>query len=293
MKSGAMKNLIEIAVAAALIAGCATTPPHDDRIDQAQAEIQTLAQDPLAQEAAGHDLDEARARLADAQSALQQHQPVSVVDHQAYLAQRHAEAGEARVQAMHSRQEVARAQDDRNRILLAARSREAQNAQDQAQNAQSQADAAKAQLAQTQQQLADLQAKQTDRGVVVTLGDVLFDTGQATLKPGADLALDRLATYMTAHPQTKIVVEGHTDSRGSDEYNDALSQRRADAVAHALISRGVSADDVRAMGRGKSYPVATNDTSAGRQQNRRVEIIFSDANGRFAQGESTQPSVQR
>ena len=99
-----------------------------------------------------------------------------------------------------------------------------------------------------------------------------------------DLALDRLASYMTANPQTKIVVEGHTDSVGTDEYNDALSQRRADAVAHALIARGVSADDVRAIGRGKNYPVATNDTAAGRQQNRRVEIVFSDQNGRFAQG---------
>jgi outer membrane protein OmpA-like peptidoglycan-associated protein len=288
-----MKNLIGIAVATALIAGCATTPPHDDRLDQAQVEVQTLAQDPLAQEAAGHDLDEARARLADAQTALQQHQPLPVVDHLAYLAQRHAEAGEARVQAMHSRQYLAHAQDERNRILLAARSREAQNAEGQAQNALNQADAAKAQLAQTQQQLADLQAKQTDRGVVVTLGDVLFDTGQATLKPGADLALDRLATYMTAHPQTKIVVEGHTDSVGSDEYNDALSQRRADAVAHALIARGVLADDVRAIGRGKAYPVATNDTSAGRQQNRRVEIVFSDNDGRFAQSDSAEPSVRR
>jgi outer membrane protein OmpA-like peptidoglycan-associated protein len=288
-----MKNLIGITVASALIAGCATTPPQDDRIDQAQAEVQTLAQDPLAQEAAGHDLDEARARLAQAQTALQQHEPLPVVDHLAYLAQRHAEAGEARVQAMTSRQYLAHAQDERNRILLASRSREAQNAEGQALSAQNQADAAKAQLAQTQQQLADLQAKHTDRGVVVTLGDVLFDTGQASLKPGADLELDRLASYLTAHPQTQIVVEGHTDSVGSDEYNEALSQRRADAVAHALIARGVSADDVRAIGRGKGYPVATNDTSAGRQQNRRVEIVFPDNDGRFAQGDSAEPAIRR
>lgn len=272
-----MRNLIAIAVAGALLAGCAATPTHDDRIDQAQAEIQTLAQDPLAQQAASRDLEEARARLQDAQNALQAHQPLSTVEHLAYLAQRHAEAGLARVQAEHSRVALAHAQDERTQILLAARAREAQGAQNQVQ-------ATRAELAQTQQQLAELKAKQTDRGVVVTLGDVLFDTGQATLKPGADLALDRLASYMTANPQTKIVVEGHTDSVGADEYNDALSQRRADAVAHALIARGVSADDVRSVGRGKNYPVATNDTAAGRQQNRRVEIVFSDQNGRFAQG---------
>jgi outer membrane protein OmpA-like peptidoglycan-associated protein len=272
-----MRNLIGIAVAGALLAACATAPTHDDRVDEAQAEIQTLAQDPLAQQAASRDLEEARARLQDAQNALQAHQPLSTVEHLAYLAQRHAEAGLARVQAEHSRVALAHAQEERTQILLAARAREAQGAQNQVQST-------RAELAQTQQELADLKAKQTDRGVVVTLGDVLFDTGQATLKPGADLALDRLASYMTANPQTKIVVEGHTDSVGTDEYNDALSQRRADAVAHALIARGVSADDVRAIGRGKNYPVATNDTAAGRQQNRRVEIVFSDQNGRFAQG---------
>jgi outer membrane protein OmpA-like peptidoglycan-associated protein len=120
--------------------------------------------------------------------------------------------------------------------------------------------------------------------MVVTLGDVLFDTGQATLKPGADLAINRLATFLSSNPQTKVLVEGHTDSRGSDDYNQGLSDRRAQAVATALASRGIAADQVQTAGRGKSFPVASNDTPEGRQQNRRVEIVFSDANGRFAQG---------
>jgi outer membrane protein OmpA-like peptidoglycan-associated protein len=223
---------------------------------------------------------------------LQDRRPLREVDHLAYLARRHAEAGEARVQEAHARQEVARAQGERDRIMLEARAREAQiaenqaaAAQSQAQMAQRQAEAANMQLAEAQQQLQDLQAKQTERGIVLTLGDVLFDTAQATLKPGADLKLDRLAQFMKQHLHTKIIIEGFTDSRGSDEFNDALSQQRADAVAHALVERGVDPDDIRAIGRGKSYPVATNDTPAGRQQNRRVEIVFSDASGRFAQGE--------
>jgi outer membrane protein OmpA-like peptidoglycan-associated protein len=284
-----MRNIANIAVILTpvlLLAACASAPQRDEQIEQARAAIQRLAQDPLAQQAAAQDLESAQGRLQEAESALQQHRPPSVVDHLAYLAQRHAEAGEARVEEMRAHQEVAQAQDQRNRILLAERSREAENAHNQAQ-------AAESQLAQTQQQLADLKAKQTDRGTVVTLGDVLFDTGQATLKPGADLSLDRLATYLKAHPQTRILVEGHTDSVGSDAYNDALSLRRADAVANALISRGVSPDAVHATGRGKAYPVATNETPAGRQQNRRVEIIFSDASGRFAEGEPTSGPVPR
>jgi outer membrane protein OmpA-like peptidoglycan-associated protein len=280
-----------------LLAACASVPQRSEQVAQARAEIDTLSQQPLAQQAAGRDLAAARQSLQQAEVAQQQHQPPAIVDHLAYLAMRHAQAGEARVSEASARQEVARAQEDRNKILLDSRTREAQNAQSQAQSAQAQAQnsqvqadlaknaalAAQAQLASAQQQLADLQAKKTDRGMVVTLGDVLFDTGQATLKPGADLVIGRLAAFLNANPQTKIMIEGHTDSRGSDEYNEALSERRAQSVANSLNVHGVSQDSFKTMGRGKAYPVASNDTPEGRQQNRRVEIIFSDNSGQFAQ----------
>jgi outer membrane protein OmpA-like peptidoglycan-associated protein len=300
----AMKKFILVGAAAALLAACATVPQRSERVEQARVEIATLSQDPLAQQAAGRDLEAARISLQQAEVAQQQGRDPVVVDHLGYMALRQAQAGEARVAEAHARQEVARGQADRNNILLAARERDAQNAQLQArsaqaqaqsaqaaaQNAQAQAEIAKNQaldaqskLADTQQQLADLQAKKTDRGMVLTLGDVLFDTGAATLNPGADLVLGRLATFLNANPQTKIIIEGHTDSRGSDEYNEALSERRAQAVASALMERGVPPDSFRTMGRGKAYPVASNDTPEGRQQNRRVEIVFSDASGQFAQ----------
>jgi OmpA-OmpF porin, OOP family len=271
-----MKKLLLAGAVTAAIAACASAPQRSEQVEQARAEIQTLSQDPLAQQAAGRDLEAARKSMQDAEMALQQKQPPALVDHYAYVAKRHAEAGEARVAEAHSRQEVASAQANRDKILMDSRSREATSAQ-------VQAAAAQAQLASAQQQLADLQAKQTDRGVVVTLGDVLFDTGQATLKPGADLAINRLATYLSSNSQTKVLIEGHTDSRGSDDYNIGLSERRAHTVASALESRGISAVQIQTLGRGKAYPVASNDTPEGRQQNRRVEIVFSDASGRFAQ----------
>ena len=269
------RNILIAAGVAALLAACATAPQRSDRLDQARAEIATLSQDPLTQQAAAKDLEAARSRLQQAETALTQKKSADEVDHLAYLAQRHAEAGEARVQAARSHQEVAQAQAQRDKVLLQAREQETE--------------AAKAKLAASQAALAALQAKQTDRGMVVTLGDVLFDTGQAVLKPGADLTIDRLAAFMKENPQSRVIIEGHTDSVGSDEYNDALSERRADAVAAALIRRGVPADSVRAIGRGKAFPVASNTTPAGRQQNRRVEIVFSDASGRFAQSESGEP----
>lgn len=257
---------------ALVLSGCATAPPRSDQVERARSETQALGQDPLAQQAAADDLQAAEASLRQADEAIQLRKPQESIDHYGYLAQRHAEAGEARVQAARAREELARAQQDRTRVLLASRAQEAEKA--------------KAQLAQTQQQLAELQAKQTERGPVVTLGDVLFDTGKATLKPGADLSLDRLASYLRAHPQTKVLIEGNTDSTGTPELNQALSERRAEAVANALVGRGVSADAVRTLGRGEDYPVASNQTAAGRQQNRRVEIVFSDASGRFAQSDS-------
>jgi outer membrane protein OmpA-like peptidoglycan-associated protein len=358
-----MNRIIYAAAITSLLAACAVTPQRDEPIEQARAEIATLSQEPLAQQAAARDLEAARDRLHEAEAALQRREPLTAVDHLAYLARRHAQAGEARVAEARSRQEVARAAEERNRILLEARSREsheavrqarehaqaaheqaavaqqqaqaaqealantqqqaheqaqaaheqaaaaqqqaqaaqealastqqqaheqAQAAREQAAAAQQQAQAAQEALANTQQQLAALQARKTDRGMVVTLGDVLFDTGQATLKPGADLGLDRIYSFMTANPQTKLVIEGHTDSQGSDEYNDALSERRAKAVANALVARGIAAERLHPIGRGKHYPVATNETSAGRQHNRRVEIVFSDAAGRFADAEMEQ-----
>lgn len=275
-------TLLGMAVTASLLTACASAPPRSDALERARAEVQTLSSEPLAQQAASSDLQSARRDLQDADAALAQKRPMAEVDHLAYLAQRHAEAGIARVETAQAQAQLARAQDQRNRILLEARAAEAERAKAQTEEARSQ-------LAQTQQELADLKAKQTERGMVVTLADVLFDTGQATLKPGADLTLDHLAHYMRDNPHTRILIEGFTDSVGSDAYNDSLSQRRADAVAAALASRGVAADAIRAIGRGKSFPVASNDTAVGRQQNRRVQIVFSDSSGRFAEASDSEP----
>ena len=181
-----------------------------------------------------------------------------------------------------ARQEVAKAQEDRNRILLESRERETQNAK-------SQTAAAQSELANARQEIQNLQTKQTDRGLVMTLSDVLFDTGKATLKPGAARDLDRLAQALKDNSNTRVLIEGHTDSVGGDDYNQALSDRRAEAVADALRMRGVPEDRYEVKGLGKAFPVASNDTSAGRQQNRRVEIVFSDASGRFAQGAERGP----
>jgi len=268
-----VNKLITVAGLSALLAACASYPQRNDQLEQARAEVQSLSANPMAQQAASDDLSAARASLSQADTAFQKKRPPKEVDGLAYLAMRHAQAGEARVSEAHARQEVAQSQQDRERILLQAREHETQQA--------------KAETAATRQELQNLQAKKTDKGMVMTLSDVLFDTGQATLKPGADRDLDRLAQALKDNPNTRVKIEGHTDSVGSASFNQSLSERRAEAVADALETRGVPADRLEARGLGKEYPVASNDTPAGRQQNRRVEVVFSDESGRFAQGETS------
>ena len=137
----------------------------------------------------------------------------------------------------------------------------------------------KAQLReQLRQQLNDiLDTRETARGLIVNMSDVLFDTGKYTLKPGAQVKLAKISGIVLGHPGLQLQVEGHTDSVGTDEFNERLSEQRADTVRGYLVAQGLSPDTVTARGFGKTQPVATNDTAAGRQQNRRVELVVSGA----------------
>jgi outer membrane protein OmpA-like peptidoglycan-associated protein len=278
--------------AALLLCGCATTSPESESaLDQARVAVQRLEAQPIASQVAGKALQDARDSLGAAEAAQSQHKSPDEVIHLAYLARRNADIGEAIILEATARQGQEQAQAQRERIVIEARERDAalsrqqaQQAQLQAQQSQQQAQEAEQQTRDAQRQLEAMQAKQTERGMVLTLGNVLFDTGGDTLKPGADELVSRLSAFLQSHPEIKVRIEGHTDSVGSDSYNEALSQRRAQAVATALESRGIPMARVEAVGRGKSTPVASNETSAGRQQNRRVEIIFSDPQGQFVSG---------
>lgn len=123
-------------------------------------------------------------------------------------------------------------------------------------------------------ELAELKAKKTERGLMITLDDVLFEFGKADLKAGSARGLDQLASLMTQYSERALLVEGHTDNIGSDAANTLLSQHRADAVSNALGHAGIDPTRITARGLSMAYPVASNSTAEGRQQNRRVEIII-------------------
>lgn len=127
-----------------------------------------------------------------------------------------------------------------------------------------------------QKQIDMLEAEATDRGLVLTLGDVLFATGQSDLKSGGTNTLDKLALFLNEYPDRTVTIEGHTDDVGSLDMNQVLSQNRADSVKTYLIQKGIQSYRLAASGLGESRPIAENSSGSGRQQNRRVEVIIQN-----------------
>ncbi len=133
-----------------------------------------------------------------------------------------------------------------------------------------------------ERELRELAATKSDRGLVVTLNDVLFDSGSSDLRPGGQRLVARMAEFLREYPERTIAIEGFTDSVGDDQYNQTLSERRASSVRVALVDAGIDPSRIYVKGYGEAYPVASNDTSEGRQRNRRVEVVISDERGTIA-----------
>jgi len=281
-----MNARIVIGMALALgIAGCASTPGPNPLLVNARTVVQTAQADPNAAKYAALDLEAAKKQLDIAEAASARHDEPAVAQ-PAYLAVQTARLAEARGAAKADDARVAAGQSERDRIQLAARTRDV-NAANMATNAAiGQRDAAAEQAARLQAEVDQLKATPTPRGLVLTLGDVLFDTGRAELNPGAARKLDQLGQFLTDHPERRVQIDGFTDSVGTESYNQDLSQRRADAVKFALISRGINASRIGSQGYGKGFPVADNADSGGRQLNRRVEVVIGDDSGTSIAGRS-------
>jgi outer membrane protein OmpA-like peptidoglycan-associated protein len=263
---------------AMVLGACASMPQPNAALENARVAVQSAEADPNVNKYAPLDLQTARKDLGNAEQASQQHNE-SAVNQSAYLATQNARLAQAHAAAKADDARVAAGQVERDQIMLAARTREADNAKRATTTALNQRDQANEETARVQAELDALKATPTPRGMVLTLGDVLFDTGQSALKPGAARKLDQLAQFLTEHPDRRVQIDGFTDSVGTDAYNEELSQRRADAVRAALISRGIDAARIGTEGYGKAYPVANNNDSGGRQLNRRVEVVIGNDNG--------------
>lgn len=224
-------------------------------------------------------LEQERRARAEADTAAAQRAKAEALQAQqaAQQAQQVAEAARMQAQREKNDADAARAAALQQQQALAAEAERAKLAAQQADAARQQAEAEKTALRERLRNQLNmiLETRETQRGLIVNINDVLFDFNKYTLKPGAREKLAKVAGIVLAYPGLKIQLEGHTDSIGSDEYNQKLSEQRADSVRQYLVAQGVPADSTTAIGLGKSGPVASNDSPAGRQQNRRVDMVVS------------------
>jgi outer membrane protein OmpA-like peptidoglycan-associated protein len=283
-----------------LIVGCAASSQEraaKAQLERAQAAYLQAQADPNVQAYA-------QLRLGDAQKALraaEQAKDSEEKTHLAYLAEKKArlasvtgatgktehsmdqlrkETTDVLLQKRDRELKVARTETDSKareaeqwRRVAEARARDAEARTREAEQGRKADEAEHAKATALANELANLKAQQTDRGMVLTVGDVLFAPGKAEVGPGAQRSIDKLADFLKAYPKRNVLIEGHSDNVGDAGFNIKLSQQRADAVRDQLVTRGVAPQRIRTKGYGPKFPVVENDSAAGRQQNRRVEVL--------------------
>lgn len=269
-----------------LLGACASTPPTPPPalVDARQA-VANAAADPMVRLHAPLELKTANDSLGRANALLLKGDASSDLDSAAYVAAQQARSATAVAQAKSSDAAVLSSEAERERARADQRGRELERSRSQTGVAQRQAAAAEqvseravAVARDAQAELAALQAQKTERGMLVTLGDVLFELNRAEVKPAAQQSLRKLADFLQQYPQRQVLVEGHTDNSGGAALNDALSLRRADAVRAALLAThtGLDAARIATVGHGERFPVADNASASNRAMNRRVEIYISE-----------------
>ncbi|MEK7882414.1 OmpA family protein [Methyloversatilis sp. NSM2] len=277
------------------LAACSTLPDSSPGADAARNRLAQLQADPQLARRAPEALRDAEAAVREAELPPRDSEQGA---HRVVMAERRIDIARALAEARLAEDQRSQLAAQREGARLDARTREADVARDDATSARSdaedargdaelsrrQAETARADAARAEQANADaqarmdeLEARPTDRGLVITLGDVLFSSGEAGLIAGVAPDLDKLAAFMEAYPERTATVEGHTDNVGRGDANLGLSQRRADSVKAYLVARGVSSSRIVASGMGEHAPIASNESANGRQQNRRVDIIINTA----------------
>lgn len=289
MKQSMLKSAI--LASAILLGACSSMPTTTPMLDQARGDFVAANNNPQVSSYAPLEFKQASDALEAANAAAAKKESLDTIDRLAYIAKQKIATAQEVAKQKAAEASIASSGQERDRVRLEARTAEAERAKAAAAAAQAQAAAAQGQVADAEARtreaqaraaaleamMVDLQAKKTERGMIITIGDVLFATGQATLTQAGMSNLRKLADALAQNPERTVLVEGFTDSVGGTAYNQNLSERRASAVRNALLGMGVDERRVAMKGYGEAYPVAPNDTAGNRQLNRRVEIVLSNS----------------
>lgn len=271
-----LKKLSMVAAVALLLTACASTPKAPEGSVAVRNKLSQLQSDPQLSSRAPVAINDAEQAVRSAEKPTKDK---ALSKHLVWVADRKVETAIAQAQARLAEDQFKSIGEQSATARLESRTAEADQARTEAELAKQQADLAKQKAEELQRQITELNelnAKATDRGLVVTLGDVLFETGRAELKNNSINNLSKLSAFLTKYEDRSVIIEGHTDSTGAEDYNFGLSQRRADAVKSFLLNQGVAANRIVTTGKGEGSPVAGNESAGGRQMNRRVEVIITN-----------------
>ena len=266
MKKLTFNPLVCAALVSLTLGACSTAPKPNASLEEARAAYEQASTDVKVVKHAPEELDKARDAMNVANKHWRKKEDRADVELFSYVAKRRVEIASLIAQSNETDRELESMALERRNVTLDIREAELSKAKQAAVDLQKQMD-----------EMAALQAEKTDRGMVLTLGDVLFESGESTLAPGAARNIGKIAEFMLNYPERNAVIEGHTDSMGDEDFNLDLSRDRAFAVREALIQSGVTANRISTQGFGEALPVASNTSSTGRQKNRRVDIIFPNA----------------
>ncbi len=286
-----------IAGSAFVMVACSTVDDKQlSEVDELRDRYEMMAQKPEVVEYVPLALETAEDSLVTLENYVKNGKDDDLIDHQAKVTSIRLDTVEQSLKYNISQQYIDNAESKRNEILIQARTNEAIEAERKARKMEMRAKNAEARAEnleesisdisnkanQLQQEVSKLEAKETSRGVVLTLKDILFETNKSELMPGQKKTLQQISEFLKEYPDRELVVEGHTDSTGEASYNKQLSYERANAVKSALTQYGVKGARIKSKGMGEEFPVATNKTDEGRQLNRRVDIVIERVDGEIA-----------
>jgi len=270
-------SIVCLMLSVAFLGACATTSQHEDRVNQINSQLSSMQNDTTTSKFAPVALAEARESVDRLNHMVAEDADDEQIQHQIYLSDKRLAIAREIAATKQAESTVQQAELNRKEVLLEKSREEARMAKQQAAAASSYAQQMRERAKELENQVSNLKTQETERGLVLTLDDILFAFDSTELKSGAKRTLDNVADFLREYPGRAIMIEGFTDSVGANDYNQQLSAERAEAVKGVLQESGIQASRIDTRGYGERYPVATNNTEAGRQENRRVEIVLADS----------------